>query len=209
MARRLLIRTADFPYHIIARTNNKEWFYISMDHVWDLFNELLSQAKKKYQFDIIVSVLMNNHFHLMAYTPNCNIDVIMRHVMKNMADKINKHSNRMNHVFGGPYGWTIISNKNYYLNVIRYIAQNPLRAGICNDIRQYKYLSINWEKLDLIQHNQSIHIHHDQKIDYINWFNQVPSLKESEAIRKGLKREKLDTAIDSKSRKKIQFDSIS
>ncbi len=134
----------------------------------------------------------------MAFTPNSNIDVIMRYVLKNIADDINKEANRINHVFGGPYRWTIISNQSYFFNVIRYIVQNPIRADICKDIRNYKYMLINWENLDLGNYGQS---------DYIKWFNSVPSECEREAIGRGLKRGEFQIAID-KGRKKIKFDNI-
>ena len=45
----------------------------------------------------------------------------------------------VNHVFGNRYIPTIIADERHLINVIRYIYQNPVRAGIVDNINNYPY----------------------------------------------------------------------
>jgi hypothetical protein len=62
--------------------------------------------------------------------------------MTNLSKYLNFENKRINHIFGGRYYPTIIKHQKYLMNVIRYIYQNPLRAGIVNDVITYEYSSL-------------------------------------------------------------------
>ena len=74
MPRKKIIRTNEFPYHVTARTNNQEWFKLSLDEVWSIFERVLSKVQLRYSIEIYQFVLMSNHYHLLLSTPEANID---------------------------------------------------------------------------------------------------------------------------------------
>ncbi len=189
MARKNLIRTSKAPYHITARSNNKDFFYVDMETLWTIFIEVMSQAQTLYNCEFHSFVLMSNHYHLLVSTPESNVDKIMEHIQRDVAKKANRQSIRINHFFGGPYKWSLIYEENYYWNAVKYIFRNPIRAGICQTVADYRFSSLNranekfqWKMVDFfIDKKKSIILDND-------WLNE-PFLNEiEEAIRFALRR---------------------
>ena len=200
MPRKNLIRTNLYPYHIVARSNNKEWFYLPIQEVWDIFCGLIAKAQIEKQLICPNYVLMNNHFHMLVWTPLANIDSIMQYLMKNMSDQINFRARRVNHVFGGPYKWTLIDNDRYYWNVIRYICQNPLRASLVQDCFEYPYLHLNIEQLPLSD------FHMDNEIK--KWINSTPGEDENLSLKRSLTKTIFKVSINRKTGKPFQYDTL-
>jgi putative transposase len=199
MPRKKIIRTDQFPYHITARANNKQFFDIPTEEVWKILCELIQRAEQPpLNAQIPCFVLMNNHFHLLVWTPNANLDKLMHFIMKKMADAINTRSQRINHVFGGPYKWCLIQQQNYYANVIRYICQNPLRAGLCHKIENYPFLRIP-------KHNILSDFRDQKTFQY--WLNHSVSEDEQVAMRKGLYRREFKLGRDPKTRRRFELSS--
>lgn len=193
MPRKNLIRTDLYPYHITARSNNKEAFDMPSMELWPLLEKLIKEAEGDPLFaEIPCYVLMKNHFHLLIWTTHTNIDRVMHFLMKRMADAINKQSQRINHAFGGPYKWCLIRNENYYANVIRYICQNPLRANLCEKVEDYPYLHI--PSFDLVDGHQS-------QVDFLQWLNLVPDHAEMKGVKKGLQKREFKVSLNPENKK--------
>ena len=143
MARKRLIRTHDLPYHLYGRSNNKEWFYLPLDEVWRIFSRHLRQATDEYGLLIHAFVLMSNHYHMVASSTFRPIDEVMCRLLKGVSDEINYRAGRINHVFGGPYKWTLLKNWFQYQHVVRYVYQNPVRAGMTRSTRSYPFSSLH------------------------------------------------------------------
>lgn len=142
MPRKKLIRTSLYPYHVTARSNNKEWFELPISEVWQICCDCLHMANAKYPVEVISFVLMSNHYHLLLFTPSENLDHFMYELNKNISLKIRQRSNRINHIFGGRYKWCLIKSEKYLSNCYRYIYQNPLRAGTTIQCENYPYSTL-------------------------------------------------------------------
>ncbi|MFL5783104.1 MAG: transposase [Bacteriovoracaceae bacterium] len=77
-------------------------------------------------------------------TPHEDVDRIMYFFMKKITVSIQKYTGRINRVFGGRYKGCLIQDENYLFNVYKYIYRNPVRAGLCQRIEDYRYSS--WKK---------------------------------------------------------------
>lgn len=77
MPRARAILQSEFPYHVTARCINREWFNVPMDKVWKIFCEELTRSHDVHNLQIHSFVLMSNHFHLIASTPEANISQAM------------------------------------------------------------------------------------------------------------------------------------
>lgn len=143
MPKKPLFRTDRFPYHLTARSNNKEWFYIPIHDVWKILLEVLSREVMKSQLRVHALVLMSNHLHLLASSVDGNIDVPMRYFLREVCRKINHQAGRINHVFGGPYRWNVITNTSYFLHCLKYVYRNPVTAEICKRVEDYPYSTLN------------------------------------------------------------------
>lgn len=192
MPRKPLIKTSEYPYHIYGRSNNKEWFDLPMEQVWEIFYRNLNYSYEKFNVQSLCFVLMSNHYHLFLRTPDANIDKVMQNFNQRLSLDIRKRSGRINHILGGRYKWSLIKSQNYYQSIYRYIYQNPLRANISNDIQTYKYHSMSQDLVDFPRlKDKEIHIadtkfaSHSEKL---HWINSIESVDAILQIRKGLKK---------------------
>ncbi len=185
MPRKKLISTNQFPYHIYNRSNNKEFFYLSIDKLWEIFLQTFKYLKKELNIDIKSFVLMNNHYHLVLSTPNINLSEAMTYLHREVARNANKKAGRINHFFGARYKWSLIQSEHYYWNVIKYVFRNPVKAGLCKKVEEYNYSSLNidsslWKLTDFFNNN-AIEI-----IPNIDWLNLSYDLEIEDCIQKAL-----------------------
>lgn len=197
MPRKNLIRTREHVYHITSRSNSKEWFYIPSQECWKISLELLEKGQNEFQVDLHAFVLMNNHYHMMIKTPHCDIDKFMHFFNKSLSSRINMSAGRINHVFGGNYKWSIIDSQRYYANALKYLYQNPVRAGLSQNVESYPYSTLKKSRCEKLK----IECYLDEL--NLNWLNQIYDSKESLRIKKGLKRPLFRPSYEIKSRKQV------
>jgi len=142
MPRRKLIRSKNLPYHVTARSNNKEWFQLPLLQVWKLSQESLKEAISIHPVELINFVLMKNHYHMLLVTPEGNLDAFIYEFNKRLALKIKDQTGQINRIFGGRYKWCLIESQTYLINCYRYIYQNPVRAGLVRYCEDYKFSTL-------------------------------------------------------------------
>jgi len=192
MSYKNLIRSDVSPYHVTARSNNKEFFDCPMDKLWTIFTNYLFFIKYAFYGRIHSFVLMSNHFHMLISTPMLNLDGIMKYFCRETGRSINLLRGSNDHVFGSRYKWSIIQSPEYYHHAYRYVYQNPIRAGLCHRVEQYPYSSmygmLGNEQLCIpvceVSRRFSYNLPKDL-FDQVTWLNQIYDSQESERIRKG------------------------
>ena len=187
MPRKRLIRTADYPYHVTIRSNNKEWFDLDMQLVWKICLNSLSVANSKYPASIHAFVLMNNHYHLMISTPQSNIDKFMFELNRNISWQMRAKSGRVNRIFGDRYKWSLVTSDRYLKNVVRYTYQNPLRGQLVERCEDYKFSTLYHQQNDLRLPFEIIHaFNYGEEASFLAWVNMNISEDEQSALKKGL-----------------------
>jgi putative transposase len=114
-----------------------------MPLMWTLAKKCLREAYIIHPIELVSFVLMGNHYHMILYTPNSNIDLFMYEFNKRLALEVKKHSGNINRIFGGRYKWCLIRSHHYFSNCYRYVYQNPMRAGIVANCEDYPYGTLN------------------------------------------------------------------
>ncbi len=142
MGKRKTILQSQFPYHLTARSINKEHFLIDKKILWKIFSDYLFFIKYEFKTRIHSFVLMDNHFHLIMSTPEANLSDCMNYFMREISKEVARNNNRINQTFGGPYHWCILDSYNYYLNAYKYVYRNPVEAGLVNDCGSYESSTI-------------------------------------------------------------------
>ncbi|NCN26578.1 hypothetical protein GW915_03300 [bacterium] len=143
MPRKKLIYTSDYPYHVMSRSNNKEWFYISQVDMWRIFNQQLQKMIQTHGLLVHAYVLMSNHYHMVVSVSEAsNLGVVMRDFQRNIAKIINKKTGRVNHVFGGPYKACLITTCDDYARVLKYVYRNPVEARVTEFSQDYSFSSL-------------------------------------------------------------------
>ncbi len=167
MPRRKLIRQNIFPYHVVTRTNNKDWFRIPLCDVWDICKESLHYSQAKRPAVINCFVLMSNHYHLLITTPNEDIDEFMQFFNLRLSRLISIKSGAINQKFSNRYKWSIVDKENYLMNVYRYIYQNPVRAKITLTCDSYPYSSLKFSGFEAKLFNYKPHLKYATDKDWI------------------------------------------
>lgn len=142
MARSHVNHFSDFPYHITARTVNRERFHIPLDRVWHILSDQLFLAHHLDGLKIHAFVLMPNHFHLLASLSTTPLPIVMNRFMKDASKEMNLASGRSNQNWGGRHYKCEIKTFHYFMNAYKYIYQNPIRAGLCSNIESWEYSSL-------------------------------------------------------------------
>ncbi|MCJ7581663.1 MAG: transposase [Candidatus Aminicenantes bacterium] len=80
--------------------------------------------------------LLSNHLHLLLRTGNVQIATVMRRLLTGYAVTYNHRHRRWGHLFQNRYKSILCQEEPYFLELVRYIHLNPLRAGIVKDLHQ-------------------------------------------------------------------------
>lgn len=195
MPRKPITRSNSNYYHVTARSNNREFFYLPIQNVWDIMSNKLAKLQIDHGIKIACFVLMNNHFHLLILTPHEDIDRIMYFFMKGVTLEIQKCSGRINKIFGGRYKGSMIDSYGYLMNVYKYIYRNPVEANISATVEQYPYSTLlyqNQESARIPFRVEKIMPPHVflgfENLDEVKWLNQRFDKSESDSIKCGLQK---------------------
>ena len=86
---------------------------------------------------------MSNHVHLLLKVEKEDIDLIIKRIASSYVYWYNWKYKRNGHLFQDRFKSEPVEDDAYFLTVLRYIHQNPMRAGFCKNIDGYKYSSYN------------------------------------------------------------------
>ena len=148
MARPHREEVEDGIFHVYARGNAKQAVYID-DADRLTYLRLLGMTIEKRRWRCLAYCLMENHVHLLVETPNANLALGMQWLHGLYARTFNERHGRVGHVFQGRYGAVRITSDAQLWGTLRYIALNPVEAGMCSrpdDWRWGSYASGRAEK---------------------------------------------------------------
>jgi REP element-mobilizing transposase RayT len=75
--------------------------------------------------------LMTTHYHLQVHTADANLAAGMQRLKGRYAAYFNHRQGSDGHLFFRRYHSEVIETEAHHLEVCRYIALNPVRAGLC------------------------------------------------------------------------------
>ncbi|BCV23997.1 transposase [Gelria sp. Kuro-4] len=140
MARQPRIHVPNTYYHVTARGNNKEKVFLSTSD-YERYLKCLGEYKERFDFHILAYALMPNHVHFLFHIGEVPLSHIMHGLQVSYTQYFNRKYERVGHVFQGRYFARLIDSDSYLLQAVRYINQNPLRAGIVPNLAAYKWCS--------------------------------------------------------------------
>ncbi|MEQ8176045.1 MAG: transposase [Syntrophomonadaceae bacterium] len=142
MVRQARQRCESGVYHVVLRGINRgDIFYDDNDSL--RFLETLAQKKRHREYRLYGYCLMGNHIHLLVQENEDTVSRIMSRVGTSYAKWYNQKYGRSGHVFQGRYGSECIEDDKYLLTVIRYIHNNPVKAGLVQEQEGYRWSSIH------------------------------------------------------------------
>jgi len=140
MARPLRLEYAGAVYHITSRGNAKQAIFRD-DADRETFLGIVGSTVRQFRWVLYAYCLMGNHYHLLVETPVPNLSRGMRHVNGLYTQRFNRRHDRVGHLFQGRFGAILVERETYLLELVRYIALNPVRAGIAPAAEDWRWSS--------------------------------------------------------------------
>ena len=119
-------------FHVTARGNAQDVIFRDDLDYLDFVRGIAEEASR-HEWQCHSFCLMPNHYHLLLETPQPNLGTGMHRLNGAYARRFNARQRRLGHVFQGPYRAQVVERDEHLLEVYRYIALNPVRAGLCTD----------------------------------------------------------------------------
>lgn len=129
-------------YHIILRGINQQQIFEDEEDS-RRFLETLSKYKEQCGYEIYAYCLMGNHVHILLKEGKENLTLVLKRIAGSYVYWYNWKYHRSGHLFQDRFKSEPVEDDAYFLTVIRYIHQNPVKAGICKNVDGYKFSSYN------------------------------------------------------------------
>lgn len=134
-------------YHVIQRGNNREYIFEKEEDKESLIKDIFSK-KMDLNFKLIGYVIMDNHFHILLQVGEKPLQSIMHRINSKYSKYYNRKCGRSGHVYGERYKAILVQNESYLLVLLRYMHQNPIRAGICSKVEEYRWSSDSYYRTE-------------------------------------------------------------
>ena len=132
MARPLRIHIPGMIYHVMSRGNAKQVIFTD-DHDYVRYLQLLARATERFGVRCLSYCLLGNHLHLVLQPDAIPISRMMQQLNSAFAQWFNRRHGRVGHVLQGRYKAVLVESPVSVLNVLRYVAMNPVAAGrVCS-----------------------------------------------------------------------------
>lgn len=85
--------------------------------------------------------LMGNHLHLLIQEADMTIADLIKTLASRYVFYYNRYHCRVGHLFQERFKSEPVEDRNYFIELIRYIHQNPVKAGIVRNANEYRWSS--------------------------------------------------------------------
>ena len=133
MPRQARIDTPGALHHVIVRGIERCNIFED-DQDCHSFLDRLGPILEQTQTACYAWALIPNHFHLLLRTGSAPVATVMRRLLTGHAMYYNRRYKRHGHLFQNRYKSILCQEDAYFLELIRYIHLNPLRANLVKDI---------------------------------------------------------------------------
>ena len=97
--------------------------------------------KKVCEFQLFAYCLMENHIHLLIKEKDETISQAVKRISGSYVYWYNRKYERSGYLFQGRFLSEVVENDSYFLTVLRYIHQNPVRVNIQKRVEDYPWTS--------------------------------------------------------------------
>lgn len=142
MPRKARIKSESGIYHVMLRGINQQQIFEDNED-FEKFIQILKDCKAISGFKIFAYCLMGNHIHLLIKPEIEPLAQIFKRIGSRYVYWYNWKYYRTGHLFQDRFKSEPINDDNYFLTVLRYIHQNPIKSNLCKKAAEYPFSSIN------------------------------------------------------------------
>jgi REP element-mobilizing transposase RayT len=140
MPRRTRSQPAGSIQHITARGAARGAIFQDDDDR-RYFVDALADTTRRTGWTCMAYCLMTNHYHLLLELDAPRLSLGMHVLQTCHAVRFNRRHERAGHVFDARFHSTPVEDAEHGEEVVRYIALNPVRAGLCEWPEQWRWSS--------------------------------------------------------------------
>ena len=108
---------------------------------YEKFLYALQDHKEKSGYELYAYCLMSNHIHLLLREGTEELGISFRRIASKYVQWYNQKYERVGHLFQDRFKSEVVEDNRYFLGVLRYIHQNPVKAGMVKKIEAYPWSS--------------------------------------------------------------------
>lgn len=129
------------PQHLYARGHNKtDCFRSELDRT--VFLKYLKEELAAGACEVHAYVLMTNHVHfLVTGHEEGALSKLMQHLGRRYCRYVNRSYHRSGALYEGRFKSSLVESEAYFLECMRYVELNPVRAGMVAHPSQYRWSS--------------------------------------------------------------------
>lgn len=139
MARTARKRSSTGIYHVMLRGADRRIIYADGQDC-NAFLTILAKAKEKTGFGIYAYCLMGNHVHLLVKEGQETLEQFFKRLGVSYVYYYNLRYQLLGHLFQDRFRSEAVETDAYFLDVLRYICQNPVKAGLVKTVWEYPWL---------------------------------------------------------------------
>jgi len=127
-------------HHLYNRGANKALIFYERENYF-YFLRKMKQYRAKFGINILAYCLMPNHFHLFVEQTKeeRSISMFISSLLNSYVKSINKKYERSGTLFESKTKSKQITDEAYFKWVIKYILENPLHAGLAENINDWEF----------------------------------------------------------------------
>lgn len=153
-------------FHVITQGINRSYIFNNENDI-KYYIQTMYKLKNEYNINIIAYCIMNNHAHFLIQVQSIEqMSKYMQRLNAKYGIFYNKKYNRVGYVFRDRYKSEGIYSEEQLYNCIKYIFENPVKAGMCKQASDYPYS--NYRKIDFIsiKEYKYIDVCEEENIDF-------------------------------------------
>jgi REP element-mobilizing transposase RayT len=128
----------DGYFHVTARgAGGAHIFVADLDRLD--FLALLETTRLRCGWNIHAHCLMGTHYHLVVESPRDQLSAGMQQLNGVYALRFNRRHARKGHLFAERFSSYALRDDRHLAAAVEYILQNPVKAGLCTDARDWPW----------------------------------------------------------------------
>ena len=128
----------DFPdalYHVTSRGNGRQQIFWTDDDRQRFLGQLADGVDAA-AIVLYAFAMLDNHFHLLARTPQANLSQFMQRLNTSYALYARFKHHRPGHQFEGRFKARLVEDESYLRTLTRYIHLNPIKIAACRKLER-------------------------------------------------------------------------
>lgn len=132
----------EYPHHVTQRGNYRHPVFNHRED-YKVYLQWLKEYSQKYSLKIWAYCLMSNHVHFICVPmTDDSLARTFNTLHMRYSQYYNRKRNLTGHLWQGRF-YSCILNERHLFSAIRYVENNPVRAGIVEKAHEYKWSSAN------------------------------------------------------------------